>query len=784
MDHSSSHTQKRSHRRFVPKTEFRVRTVLRCIFCCLTAFLVFAQTEPNAKQLSGIKPEDVVTKYPDIPWRLKADEVSYDQKANVYIARGQVELSKADKKLTADYIRFDRNSMRAYAYGNVVLLSGEDIVNAKAITIDLDTQVGSIQEGYIFLKENNFHITGDAIRKTGEITFEADNATITSCDGDKPDWKISARETKVALDGSGTAEHATVYVRDVPVLYTPYFYYPAKKKRKTGFLFPEFGYTDRRGANYNQPFFWAISDSQDATFYAHYLDRRGIKPGAEYRYILSETTKGAIMLDGMHDKKQDRDLEGKETPWFGFEDPNVQLRRTNEDRWWFRMSHYQKAPWDFNAKLDVDLVSDQDYLREFRTGYMGFEDSQKYFNKYFGRELDDYNDPIRLNRFNLNRIWPSWTVNAEARYFWDATQENTDLPDTTLSRLPVIDIQGSKQNLFTTPLFFDFNSNYNYFWRPTGERGQRLDIHPRLYWPFRVGNYFTLEPSAGFRETLYYLDDIDDNDGYDRTDHREVYDFRLEFFSDVFNVFNANWTNIKKIRHSLRPQIVYEYIPEVSQGDLPEFDDIDRIDHTNQFTYSLTQTLTAKKLRAARTKLADRREVSRGDIIQDPDRYSYDDFLRFRLEQGVDLNKTNNKFSPIGAKLDFFPGQYVSIDADTAYSVYGDGFVTHNIGAAVWDKRGDRFYVDYRFNKNVSREDEDAQNIESIYLQGNLAVTSALSVFGDYERNINDDQHVRTTGGFKYVSQCWSVFFRFTDEPDDTKFEFKIDLHGLGAIGN
>jgi LPS-assembly protein len=767
----------------MPATGFRVREVLRYLICCLTAFLIFGQAGPNAAQLRGIKPEDVVTKFPDIPWQLKADEVSYDHKTNVYIARGHVELSKTDKKLTADYIRFDRNSMRAYAYGNVVLISGEDIVKGSAINIDLDGQVGSIQEGYIFLKENNFHIVSEAIRKTGEATYEAEKATITSCDGDKPDWKISAEEIEVAVEGYGTAEHATVYVKDVPVFYTPYFYYPAKRKRQTGFLFPEFGYSDRRGVNYNQPFFWAISDSQDATFYAHYLDKRGVKPGAEYRYILSETTKGAVMFDGMHDRKVDSDLEGKETPWFGFEDPDVQLPRTNEERWWFRMSHYQKAPWDFNAKLDVDLVSDQDYLREFRTGYMGFQDARKYFNEKFGRELDDFNDPIRLNRFNLNRIWPSWSVNAEARYFWDSTQENSDLPDTTISRLPVIDFQGSKQQLFTTPLFFDLNSNYNYFWRPTGSRGQRLDLFPRLYWPFRLGHYFTFEPSAGVRETLYYLDDIDDNEGFDRTDHREIFDLRLVFFSEVYKVFNFSGENIKKIKHSIRPEVSYEFIPEVSQGDLPEFDDIDRIDDESLLTYSLTQTLTSKKLKAVKTRLADRNEVSRGKIIQDPDSYNYDDFLRFRLEQSVDLRKSNRKFSPIAAKLDFFPGQYISIDADTEWSVYGDGFVSHNIGAAVWDNRGDRFYVDYRFNKFITQEDIDTQNIESIYLKANLAVTSGLSLFGDYERNINESLHVRTSAGLKYVSQCWSVYFQFTDEPDDTKYEFKIDLHGLGGIG-
>ena len=103
------------------------RAVVIGILYCL-ALLVLSQAGTYAAGLSGIKPEDVVTKYPNAPWRLSADEVSYDQKANVYIARGHVELGKLDKKLTADYIRFDRQSMRAYAYGNVVMKSGGDLI--------------------------------------------------------------------------------------------------------------------------------------------------------------------------------------------------------------------------------------------------------------------------------------------------------------------------------------------------------------------------------------------------------------------------------------------------------------------------------------------------------------------------------------------------------------------------------------------------------------------------------------------------------------------------------
>jgi LPS-assembly protein len=414
---------------------------------------------------------------------------------------------------------------------------------------------------------------------------------------------------------------------------------------------------------------------------------------------------------------------------------------------------------------------------------MGFADTQNYFTDYFGRELDDFNDPIRLNRLNLNRIWSSWSLNAEMRYFWDSTQENSDLPDTTLSRLPVIDFQGSKQKLMNTPLYIDLDSNYNYYWRPTGTRGQRIDIHPRLYWPYRFSSFFTFEPSVGVRSTLYYLDDTEANDKYDRTHSRELYDVRLDFFSEVFRVFNIDGSNIQKIKHSIRPQIIWEYIPDVDQGDVPRFQGSDRIGDKNLLTYSLTQTLTSKSLKRDSSKLVDRNEISRGDVIQDPYSYKYKDFLRLKVEQGWDLTRSNRALSPILGKLDFFPGKYISIDAETGWSVYGDGFVTHNIGASIWDKRGDRLFVDYRYDENIDEQGNDKQNIESIYTKARVQVTNRLKIFGDYEYNLEEQQHIRTSTGFFYTTQCWSFYFNYVDEPEDTKYEFKIDLHGLGGFG-
>ncbi|MGD8520600.1 MAG: LPS assembly protein LptD [Desulfobacterales bacterium] len=756
----------------------------------LTAHL-FMVPEVVWAQMSGLKFEDVLTKRPDLPWRLKADEISYDQTDDVYIAQGNVEIFKADKTLTADYVRFDHKTMWAYARGNVMLISGQDVLKGSYIEIDLENQVGKVENGSIFLKENNFHIEGDEIHKTGENTYELKNATITTCEGDTPDWKITGKEVKVEVEGYGSVKHATVYARDYPVMYTPYFYYPAKSKRQTGFLMPELGYSERKGTDFNQPYFWAISGSQDATFYVNYMNVRGIKPGAEYRYILDETTQGTIMLDGFDDEKVDDGTE-RSSGRYGYDDPDTQFLRTNHDRWWFRMSHYQKVPWDFSAKLDLDFVSDQDYLREFRDGYMGYGDTQKYFSDVFGRDLDDYNDPVRLNRLNFNRIWPRWSVNAEFRYFWDSTQKNSDLPDDTISRLPVIDVQGSKQRILTSPFYFDLDSQYNYFWRESGSRGQRIDVYPRFYWPYRFGNYFTFEPSIGGRETFYYLDKSEFSNESDpnRDAHRELFDLRAEIFSEVSKIFDINKGNINKIRHSIRPNIVYDYIPDENQDDLPEFDDRDRIEKKNMLTYSLTNTFTSKLFGGKTPQVAQRENISREKVIEDPGEFKYEDFLRLEFEQSYDFTKSRREFSPLFGRLDFFPGKYITIEADAGWSFYDNRFASHNIAATFFDKRGDSFYVDYRYDRGQEEDDDDEDDesevddaVESIFLDLKLKATERLFIFGDYERNIEEDLHIRTSLGFIYTAQCWSLDFRYTDEPGDQKFEFMINLYGLGDIG-
>ncbi|MGD8659115.1 MAG: LPS assembly protein LptD [Desulfobacterales bacterium] len=729
-----------------------------------------------------------VIRDPNRPWQLEADEVNYDQRLEKYNARGNVLIHKGNIKLMADFVRFDHNDMKAYAEGNVLLTNGKDILSGTSMEMDLENQIGSVENGYLFLKENNFHLTGDLIKKVGENTYSIDEASLTTCDGENPDWRITGKKVKIKEDGEGTARHATIWARKVPVLYTPYFYYPAMSKRQTGFLIPEGGTSDRWGLNYNQPFFWAIDESSDATFYGQYMNKRGLRAGAEYRYYLDDWSKGTWMVDGFDDQKIDDGIGDASKKW-GFEDGNDDILRKNEDRYWLRGSHHQKMPWGVQAKLDVDLVSDQDYTQEFRNGHMGWNRSKHFFEEVFNRDLDDYNDPIRTNRLNFSKTWPLYSLNAQLRYDLDSTIRNSGDPDDTLQQLPILEFDGVKQRIATSPFFFNLNSQYVYYWSRDDKRTQRLDVYPRLYLPFRLKPFINIEPSVGVRETLWRPDrGPDDKKFY----HRELYDTRLDLFSEVYNVFHTEGKFIEAIKHTIRPRIVHDFIPDVDQADLPNFDSTDRIDNRNLLTYSLINTLTSKTRKKGRFDISRRTDQTDVTVLDTVSDYSYNDFLRFELEQSYDINEGKDKdpdrpFSPISARLDLFPGKYVSVDADALWSVYDTQFLSHNIAANLWDLRGDKLSLEYRYTRKNT--DEISLNpAQSLSVDLRVKVTDRLRLSGNYEYNFLDNTHVQTGLGLNYKSQCWSIDTRITektgvDNSQNYDFEIKVNLSGLGGFG-
>ncbi|MBW2367258.1 MAG: LPS-assembly protein LptD [Deltaproteobacteria bacterium] len=693
----------------------------------------------------------------DIPWRVTADEsIVYDKQTDQIFAKDHVVFQKLDIRLTADSVRYDRATQTAFAEGNVRLEVGQDILTGSRLEMNLTDETGTLYNGTLFIKQNNFHIQGDKIRKTGANTYQAERVRVTTCEGDCPDWEIRGKDLSVTVEGYGVVKDAIFRVKKMPLLYVPILPFPVKQKRQSGLLIPELGVSERRGGEIHQPYFWAINDSSDATLYAHMMTDRGVKAGIEYRYLWSEAIKGAAMFDFLSDRKVD-DGTGTTSADYGYESDRT--LRPNSDRYWFRMKHDHGFDNGFTGRIDLDIVSDKDYLQEFKSGYTGFNDTEAYFIQLMGRELDDFNDPVRANRISLNRGWAGYSLNAELLWWDDVIARRFEEPEDIPQRLPSITFDRFKQSLFASPIYLDFETEYTYFYREDGTKGHRADIHPRVYLPGRLGGMLSVEPSVGFRQTIWQVDSFDGPAlDRDRTTHRELYDLRLDLSTEIFNTFQADFESAQRIKHAMRLQAIYDYIPEENQEAHPLFDTTDRIEAENRITYAMTHTFTA------------RRTVNK--------RNRYHQFGRLKLEQYFDFKKDRDDdpepFSPIRGELQLDLGPACMLQADSQWSVYDAQFVSRNIAARFADRRGDRLFVEHRYTQDTS---------ESVYLDGIIHLTPNLWLLADYERNIKNDEDIAKGVGLLYQSQCWSFELAYESEDDDASVSFMINLFGLGNMG-
>ncbi len=811
LTYADAATRAASHRRGRPHN--LARLVIPLLVACV--FMVAggkAHGQDLDRTIDRLAQDD-----PKLPWQITADEISYDDRSQRYVAEGNVRISKGDRRLTADHVRFDHRTMEAEAQGHVVLVAGGDMLFGDQLEINLQNQTGTITHGTIFLHENHFYIRGEKIQKLGPREYAIERASLSSCEGEKPAWKITGRKLNVEVEGRGVVKHAALWTNDVPVLYTPIFVFPASTRRQSGFLMPEFGTSDRKGHRLLQPFYWAINEQSDMTLYNDYMVERGNKMGAEYRYLIDPRTKGALMFDYLLDRKSD-DGKGSDSDNYGY--PDDDFLRRNETRYWIRAKHDQGLPFDFKGRLDLDLVSDQDYLTEFRHGLTGFEETRNYFRQNFGRDLDDFNDPVRTNQAIVNKNWYGAALNGGIIWLDNSTKQRVDdIPsfDTELQRLPFILWDAVKQPVGPTPLQISADTEWTYLYSDDNTKGLRFDVNPRLYLPFSLGDYLYVEPSAGIRQTAWFIDryqklnadqqaalednlgrSVPEEQGKDKTNFRTLYDLKLDVSTEVSGVYDWGGTTLDAVRHTIRPRVIWDYIPLDDQDEFPAFigqtqdgepfplnDRVNRIEPENLITYSLINTFTSRYHK----KPADHQEAdarAEGEV-----EYGYNDFMRLKFEQSFNIRTArsdrNRPFSPIRGELELYPRKYLRLKAETAYDPYDASFVKRDVLARLYSPRGDQLKVDYRYDKrktDFSGRERLDKDVESLTTGLKLKLPFNFTAYGSAEFDLQDDRHIESLVGLKYESQCWSLDVNYQNtENDNRAITFRISLRGLGGYG-
>jgi LPS-assembly protein len=707
---------------------------------------------------------------PSQPWHITADTVSQDRATGMFSASGDVVITHQAIRLSAERVQFNQTTMEMSAEGRVILTAGDDILTGERVFINLKTETGYLIDATLFSQATQFRIAGKRIEKRDKDSYRLDEGSVTTCDGERPAWRITCRSLDVTVEGYGIARSAGFRIREVPVLWVPFLAFPVKIERQTGLLVPQFGASERKGWEFTQPLFWAINDHSDATIYWNHMQQRGEKLGGEYRYAAGTDTFGAVMIDGFNDRQID-DGTPEATRQWGYPDDDVD--RPNASRYWFRMKHDLDFGERRVLKLDADIVSDQDYLKAFENGYSGYNDTNGYFSSTFGRGLDDKDDPNRLNLASFSKTWVRYIVTADARWTDDAAARAQDATNTNIQELPNLNAASARQPLFNTPLVASGFGQYVHFYREAGQTGQRLDIYPRVYWPLKFRQYLSVEPSAGFRETIWHVDAPDGGVAEDKAFYsRPMADFQLDASSDIYRVFNAPGDAGNRWRHLIRPQISYAYVPRQDQGDLPFFDETDRIAAENQVTLTLINSLTSGgSTVTTKTRARPDQETEAAA--------AYFQLARLKLEQSFDINAAGDPnpepLSPVYGELIISPRDRFSARLDGNYSVYGDGFEDHNVRLGWWDHRGDRINLEHRYTRDQS---------ESLFAGLSVAVWEGVGAYGAIERDVKNDENIKTQVGILLDRQCWSLDTRYTESPNNREISFQITLRGIGGVGS
>ncbi|MDR2144390.1 MAG: LPS-assembly protein LptD [Treponema sp.] len=169
--------------------------------------------------------------------------------------KGNVSLSLRDgdttHTLNADEILYNRSRKLMSASGGVDYTKVEgdttETFKGEGLTVNLDTWATVLMKGfserYVSEEVGRYRFSGEVISASGEDSTVLKKAEISNADNEEAYWSIAASKLWLLPGSDWAVFNAVLKVGEIPVLYLPYFYYPADEI----VFHPVFGYRSREG---------------------------------------------------------------------------------------------------------------------------------------------------------------------------------------------------------------------------------------------------------------------------------------------------------------------------------------------------------------------------------------------------------------------------------------------------------------------------------------------------------------------------------------------------------
>jgi LPS-assembly protein len=443
---------------------------------------------------------------------LGSRKLTYDSNTGKYVAEGDVRYQDSGMRMVADRAEGDQNA---------------DTHNVQNVHYQLMSRRGNGGAEHIEMHGSQGSLYG---------------ATYSTCPPDDRRWELRAQRIDVDTEaGTGVARNATLRVGRVPVLYVPWFPFPIDDRRRTGLLSPSIALSGRNGFDYRQPYYLNLAPNYDATLTPRLMTSRGLQLGGQFRYL---TYSGRGVFDAAflpNDKLTDRDRQKE------IDEGVPEANRRKDNRGFFRFVGYQNVNRTWQARANLNWISDPRYLEDFNNNLNG---------------LTPFSVSSDIGVYGHSRYWDAG-ISADHKQLADYTINRVFLP---YNRLPRAYLRWDQ------PLTRWFDAGVDAeavrFQDPVKPGGSRVDVKPFISMPLQGASWF-VTPTLAWRYTGYRLDKALAPGGGDTTPSRSLPIGSVD--AGLYFDRNMTWGG-ESFLNTLEPRLFYLRAPYRDQSGLPLFD--------------------------------------------------------------------------------------------------------------------------------------------------------------------------------------------------------------------
>ncbi len=314
-----------------------------------------------------------------------SDTIKVDEKNKIVTASGNVVIINENRKIFADKVVYDQNIDKAIATGKVILREKDGSIY-ESNEVVLTNEFKSVVAIPLFGKlKDKSSVSAENLKKNdiGESFFNEGVYTACDCDLKKQETPVWRLESKQIHHDPKTQtiylKHPVMKIFSLPVYYLPYLSFPDWTiKRRSGFLTPTYGYSNRNRFHIKVPYYYAPENDPtwDMTFTTHQNGKTGHADQLNIRKEYENTSLETNIYNG-----------------------NLDTNKSNGDNVFavnLKASTYLKNNWDMT--IEGKYADQETFMRRY-----GFDDDTSY-KSYIELKKINNNSISNIEIYNIQNL--------------------------------------------------------------------------------------------------------------------------------------------------------------------------------------------------------------------------------------------------------------------------------------------------------------------------------------------------------------------------------------------